>query len=443
MSEQTLKFLEGQIIEKRYRLVQHLKEGNFGAVFHGQQCLFDEPVRDVAVKISKKTGLTKETAREVFGEAILLAKVHDRIRDAEARSYIVPVHDLGILEEHDRRGFIVMGLICGKGSTSEMIVPPRTFEAEIGNYTKGVGPEPALAFFRRICTAMAVVHAQNVIHRDLKPDNILMTETGDIRIVDFGLAAGLNDAGFASGSVGTYRYMAPETASSGESDARADVYTLGIVLYQMLTNHYPFEKIIPPPGLTHEEGHKWTLKQKQHVEIRKPSEYNRQVSSELDLLVMDCLSVTPNGRPADASDLLKRISQLDDPVSRLLDDIAGILDVGWRKWIGGKPNWSEAFLKLQEAEKKCGQNRDDRWFRVINLMALCCINMELQSEAFRALDMLKTEVERGRFIKNHKEQAEFYQRIAKVLGNTRMKAYAAEYKVKAEAARNKSVGQRG
>ena len=103
----------------------------------------------------------------------------------------------------------------------------------------------ALAIASRICEALEYLHSQEVIHRDLKPENIMLCDDGSIRIMDFGIAkaAGLRRLTFAgfSASMGTPDYMAPEQVKGKRGDARTDIYSLGVMLYEMVTGATPFE----------------------------------------------------------------------------------------------------------------------------------------------------------------------------------------------------------
>ena len=107
----------------------------------------------------------------------------------------------------------------------------------------------ALAIAGRICEALEYLHGQNVIHRDLKPENIMLCDDGSIRIMDFGIAkaAGLRRLTFAgfSASMGTPDYMAPEQVKGKRGDARTDIYSLGAMLYEMVTGATPFEGTNP------------------------------------------------------------------------------------------------------------------------------------------------------------------------------------------------------
>lgn len=354
---------EGQLIEGRYRMVRLLAEGNFGGVFHSRLELFGESVRDVAVKISKTTGLTREHAMTVFGEAILLAKIYDQIPDAAAREFIVPVHDLGVLAQHESRGFIVMGLICDPSSTEK----PRTLGNEISGYAQGMPWQMATAWFSQICTGMAAVHGMNVIHRDLKPDNILLSPSRKIRIVDFGLAAGLNDAGVAEGSVGTYQYMAPETAERGRSDARSDVYSLGIILYEMLTGKHPFRDIRAPSDIEDEhECQQWSFKRRRDMRF-SPSCENPQIPQWLDRIVERCLRPIPGERYPSARELLQTLN------------------------LGGATP----------------ARRDEAWFQATKTLALRHIDEGRGSESNRLMTDLEAEL--AQFVRSMADRLAFYQ----------------------------------
>jgi serine/threonine-protein kinase len=444
MAEPTLKELfEGRLIERRYRLVKLLSEGNFGGVFHARLEIFDEPVRDVAVKITKNAHLNKEDAKTVFGEAILLAQTYDRIPDAVARGYIVPVYDLGLLEEHDRRGFIVMGLIHGTGSTPQCVRPAETLAVEIGKFRRGMAPEVAIDFFRQICTGMAALHDLKVVHRDLKPDNILLTDRGQIRIVDFGLAAGLNDAGYAGGHVGTHRYMAPETFLRGESAPASDIYSMGIILHEMLTGEYPFERIVPPPGMTQDERAQWIIDHKRRVHVKPPSDRNRQVKPWLDALVRDCLVFRPeDGRPKHARQLIERIEAGPrGSAAQLRTGLAEadkLLDLGWRRWFGAKADWAAAAEVLEKTARRYGGVRDGAWFDVMVKLLICYINLNSPSKAQAALSQVEPEINKGKFLASYQERTEFYEGLAKsVEEKPGMKYWAIEFEQKAGEARRK------
>ena len=399
---------EGVLLEGRYRIARMLSQGNFGAVFHSRLEIFQEPVRDVAVKITKQTQLDRETARSVFGEALMLARIFDQIEDASARSYIVPVYDLGLLDDHDGRGFVVMGLIRGIGSTEHVVRPPDTLADEIHRYGGGMPVDVALQFFRQVCTGMAALHRLGVIHRDLKPDNILLTEKGQIRIVDFGLAAALNEIGFVSGVAGTHQYMAPETATHQQSDTRSDVYSLGIILYEMLTGHYPFRHLTAPADRTPSQRVEWIVQQKSQIQLSKTSAHNSEIEAWVDQLVSDCLAFEPGaGRPQNASALLERLDRGGATPALSLPE------GNWRTWIDAKHvDWRNAEDELQQAVAQLAET-DDRWFDAVTRLAICHIKLGRPSPAEALLRRLEDAIRCGAAATSYRDRHDLYRGLAR------------------------------
>ena len=426
MSDQSLKdIFENQTLERRYRIVRLLAEGNFGAVFHAELVIFDEPVRQVALKISKATHLTRESAKQVFAEAITLAQVYDQIGDVAAREFIVPVFDMGILEDYDSRGFIVMELISSASSNAG----PRTLESDLADHARGMPHQVAVSHFSQICRGMAAVHDLGVVHRDLKPDNVLLTPDGRIRIVDFGLAAGLNDLGHAEGSVGTHQYMAPETALSAVSEARSDVYSMGIILYEMLTGTYPFETIEAPPDLSAEEGVKWVIQQKAAIDF-SPARENPTVPVWLDKLVSRCLKHEPLERPASAKRLLEELEQGESSShAQSYDSWSAIEDL-----LAREQN-DEALQKLSDLATTLTVS-DDLWFPVHRHLALTCIRLGKQSETLKAVERVEQNLDQ--IARSSTQIVDFYEQLAAAAEHSRvMQHWAFQYRDNADAWRSR------
>jgi serine/threonine protein kinase len=164
----------------------------------------------------------------------------------------------------------------------------------------------ALRVFRQICQAMALVHEQGAIHRDLIPENILVDRKGSIRVVDFGLAAYADPhTGWVPGATGTYCWMAPETMQ-GRSSAASDVYSIGLVIYQLLTGGGPH---LSAPWVTEErpDQAEENLRIKTALRFAPVSESHNEVRNEhrwLDALLARCLENDPRRRFADAAHLL-------------------------------------------------------------------------------------------------------------------------------------------
>jgi serine/threonine-protein kinase len=214
--------LLGQTLAGKYTLVEVTAGGAFGAVFRAEQCFCKQFLRMVAVKVSRQTGLTEENAGPFFADALVLARLLANTSD-DGKKHLVPIHDLGILPEHEGRGFLVMEYVEGDPLLAHIRAAGR------------IGVRAGLRYVKEMCRALALVHAQGVVHRDLKPDNVLLDRRGVVRVVDFGLAAYADPRlGFVPGSMGTFTYMAPETLE-GRSTPASDVYGLGLMLYELFT----------------------------------------------------------------------------------------------------------------------------------------------------------------------------------------------------------------
>jgi serine/threonine protein kinase/tetratricopeptide (TPR) repeat protein len=199
-----------------YLIKSKIGEGGMGQVYLAEDTRLG---RDVALKLVPDSIRGNVSTRErLLREATAASRLN--------HTNIVSLYDIG---EADGRDYIVMEYVEGR---------PLTEIIEAGN----VGTETALNLTRQICRALAAAHEKNVVHRDIKPDNILLTETGEIKVLDFGLAK-IDGAGRMTedgSTVGTLAYMAPEQIQGQDVDQRADLFSLGVLLYEMLTGRLPF-----------------------------------------------------------------------------------------------------------------------------------------------------------------------------------------------------------
>jgi serine/threonine-protein kinase len=165
-------------------------------------------------------------------------------------------------------------------------------------------PERALGYARQVCGALVYMHGQGVVHRDLKPENMLATDAEQIKIMDFGIALDesarrLTWAGLST-TIGTPDYMAPEQISGRRGDARTDIYSLGMVLYEMLTANLPFEGANVYA----------VMKAKASQDPQPPSRWEPDLDPRLEEIVLRAIDRTPRNRYASAAEML---ADLEDP----------------------------------------------------------------------------------------------------------------------------------
>lgn len=279
----------GRVLENRYRLEAVLGEGGMGVVYRAQHLKLGRPV---AIKLLQTEYALNDLLRQRFErEAKTLA--------AMSHPHIVAVTDYGFA---DGVPYLVMELVQGETLRERL-------EA-----TSRLTPIQALAITEQLLQALAYAHREGLIHRDLKPANLalqVVEGAGDqLRVLDFGLAKFLNPDPRSSSSVvltktgvvmGTPAYMAPEQSVGGETDARTDVYAVGVILYEMLTGQRPFDG--EPTDLLR----KALLEPVPLIEVTRP-ELGRV--PELDVLVQKATAKDPGDRFADASEMLAALKRV-------------------------------------------------------------------------------------------------------------------------------------
>jgi eukaryotic-like serine/threonine-protein kinase len=206
----------GQATEPRYRVVRPLGHGGMASVYLAEDRELDRPV---AIKrLAENLAADPEFRRRFEREACLAAPL--------SHPNIVAVYDVG---EEDGRPFIVMEYVEGESVAEALRRAERFPVAE------------SIRIALDACAGLAAAHAAGLVHRDIKPHNLLIAPDGTVKIADFGLARSLEGTFLTDhGTVmGTAAYLAPEQLDGGEVTAAADVYSLGVVLYELLTGHVP------------------------------------------------------------------------------------------------------------------------------------------------------------------------------------------------------------
>jgi serine/threonine-protein kinase len=211
----------GDLVDQKYRIVRFIGRGAWASVYEGVNSRIG---RRVAIKVLSDEAIQKPGIVERFERE---AQAATRIDSP----HVVHVFDLGVLA--DGRPYIVMELL--EGQTLERLM----------HQIRPLPENDALAIVSQILEGLDYLHSQGVIHRDLKPQNIMLCSDGSLRIMDFGIAKvaasrRMTFGGF-SPTMGTPDYMAPEQVKGQRGDERTDIYSVGAILYEMLTGRVPFE----------------------------------------------------------------------------------------------------------------------------------------------------------------------------------------------------------
>jgi serine/threonine protein kinase len=286
--------LVGRVLDSKYQLVERLGEGGMGTVYRARRLHIGD---EVAVKVLHQSSLLDESAAERFRR---------EARSAAMISHpnVVTIHDFCEARHDDTPAYIVMELVRGESLRGLLKREGR------------LSQERAVALMRDICAGVGLAHRQGVVHRDLKPDNVIVVppagegERETVKVVDFGIAKlrGLTAAltlTRAGALVGTPNYMSLEQCRGEALDARADVYSLGAMLYEMLTG--------APPFLATNLA---SLIAKQLSEAPPAFPANLRLSPTLEQVCLRALEKDPDRRQADASVLSRELqAALDAPTT--------------------------------------------------------------------------------------------------------------------------------
>ena len=259
--------LSGTVLSNRYRLEEQVGSGGMGTVWKATDTLLN---RFVAVKLLHPAQMAEPTARERF-------RTEGRITAGLSHPGIAQVYDYG---EGDGRAFLIMELVVGE---------------PLSQVLREQGPlsaDQTLDFVCQAAKALAAAHARGVVHRDIKPGNLLVTGDGQLKLTDFGIARGdmsvtLTQTGMV---MGTAQYISPEQASGRPATSASDLYALGVVAYECLAGQPPFTGDSPVAlALAHTR--------------EEPPELPDHIPADVDGLVSSLLLKDPEERPSSASEV--------------------------------------------------------------------------------------------------------------------------------------------
>src|SRR5246127_3097392 len=261
----------GAVLAGRYEILQTLGEGGMGAVYKARDLELD---RMVALKVIRPELARNPAIIDRFKKELLLSQ---RVTHRN----VIRIYDLG---EGDGVKFITMEFV--EGEDLRTLIHER----------KKFPPEEAVGIMEQICLALDAAHQVNVIHRDLKPQNVMRDKTGRILVMDFGLARTFEGDGMTQTGalVGTMEYMSPEQALAKELDQRSDIFSAGLIFYELLSGQMPYRA----------ESAVASLIRRTQERARPISEHDSTIPQTLSNIVSKCLEREPAGRYQTARDLL-------------------------------------------------------------------------------------------------------------------------------------------
>ena len=275
--------LIGKIIGNRYEILEEVGLGGMATVYKAKDHVLN---RLVAVKVLKDefttdTGFIKRFNTEAQAAASL------------SHPNIVSIYDVGH-EDENNLYYIVMELVQGK-----------TLK-EIINSEGILSWKWAVNIAMQIASALELAHKNGIVHRDIKPHNIIITEDGIAKVTDFGIAKAVSNSTITAfgTTIGSVHYFSPEHAKGGYTDAKSDLYSLGVVMYEMLTGKVPFDADTPVSV---------ALKHMQE-DPKEPIDLNPEIPSAVNQIVIKAMQKEPSARYQNATEMLHDLSKaLKDP----------------------------------------------------------------------------------------------------------------------------------
>ena len=281
--------LEGKVLGNRYEIIEKVGNGGMATVYKAEDKVLK---RNVAVKILRDEFTTDE-------EFIKRFEIEAQSAARLVHPNIVSIFDVGVEEN---LYYIVMELIQGK-TLKEIIIEER-------------GPLPwkwSVNVAIQIASALEMAHKNNIIHRDIKPHNIIITEDGIAKVTDFGIAKAVSNSTITAfgTTIGSVHYFSPEHARGGFTDAKSDLYSLGVVMYEMVTGKVPFDADTPVSV---------ALKHMQE-DPEEPIELNPNLPGAVNKIIMKALKKDTTLRYQTASEMLSDLRKaLKNPDGEFVDD---------------------------------------------------------------------------------------------------------------------------
>lgn len=272
----------GKILNNRYEIIEKIGEGGMAKVYKAKCKVLN---RFVAIKILKNEYINDETFAEKF-------KRESRAAASLSHPNIVNVYDVGYIDNEDGKiPYIVMEYI--KGITLK--------EAIIKNGK--LNSDDTIFYSLQIAEAIEHAHSNNIIHRDIKPHNIMINDNNRVKVTDFGIARAVTSSTvtIASDALGSVHYISPEQARGGYIDEKSDIYSLGIVMYEMATGKLPFNADTPVAV---------ALKHIQET-IISPREIDPNISIKLESIILKCVSKNQSDRYQNMTELITDLKNIN------------------------------------------------------------------------------------------------------------------------------------
>ena len=278
---------EGVLLSNRYEIIDKIGSGGMANVFKGIDRVLN---RYVAVKVLKKEFSEDETfVKKFWSEAQSAAGL--------THANIVNVYDVA-----EDRGlyYIVMELVEG--------ITLKEYIQKKGKLT----PKEVIGIIMQVCSGIDAAHSNNIIHRDIKPQNIIISKEGKVKVTDFGIAKATSSNTISTNTMGSVHYTSPEQARGGFSDAKSDIYSLGITMYEMITGELPFDG---------DSTVSIALKHLQE-DIVPPSEIIPDIPYSLEQIILKCTQKSADRRYANIAlltrDLKRSIQEPDGDFVKII-----------------------------------------------------------------------------------------------------------------------------
>ncbi len=264
-------FNEGRVLGGRYEILKKLGEGGMGAVYKAKDIEVD---RLVALKVIRPDLAANLEILQRFKQELILAR-------QITHKNVVRIYDIG---EAEGVRFITMEYLDGRDLRS------------ILRKSGKLAPSEAVSIMQQICRALDACHAEGVIHRDLKPGNVMRDNSGKVLIMDFGLAHSAQTGGLTQTGMllGTLEYMSPEQAQGRELGPTSDIYSAGLIFYELLTGKSPFDAKNPMESLM----------KRSHERATPVSVVEKTVPRDLSNVVSRCIELNPANRYQSVAELL-------------------------------------------------------------------------------------------------------------------------------------------